>query len=105
MQEMQLIVIIPLFMIVVVLGPIVLCMLHDACFFDKLGDVLKEWLKPSVALPVLFMLFGAFLTYSIFWKPSNKAEQNAVDAKAVAALVSSMTPQQRYDVLQALEAE
>lgn len=105
MQEMMLPVMILLSVIVMMLGPIVLCMLSEACFFHKLGDVLKEWLKPSVALPVLFMLFGAFLTYSIFWKPSHKAEQNAVDAKAVAALVSNMTPQQRYDVLQALEAE
>lgn len=106
MQEMQLIVVIPLFVIAVVLGPIVLCMLHDACFFDKLGDVLKEWLKPSVALPVLFMLFGAFLIYSIFWKSSHKVmPHTAADAKIVAALVSSMTPQQRYDVLQSLEAE
>ncbi len=87
-------------------GSLMFCILAETDFFSKLGDVLKEWLKPSVALPVLFMLFGAFLIYSIFWKPSYKMMPHTMaDAKAVAALVSSMTPQQRYDVLQELEAE
>lgn len=87
-------------------GSLMFCILAETSFFSNLGDVLKEWLKPSVALPVLFMLFGAFLIYSIFWKSSHKVMlHTAADAKTVVALVSSMTPQQRYDVLQALEAE